>query len=383
VKHYKFGSSTAARTDACQAWVQQSEGIPRKESTFAIDGTIVHGVLEQMALGEAIPDIVEGHRVEKDHIDMAKVMWADTETVLENHSMTEWEPEVTANVSDDVGGTLDLVARNAFNTCMLLDYKTGMGVQVSPANNKQILFAAANLLYGASSAADLVEGCENFIGVIMQPNRAGEVETREWEFTKEQVDRFWQQHQCNIVLAESDDDLVPVAGDHCKFCPANGLCDATTGNLLRMKQIDPEDAEQLAWALGMISQVEDTIKAVEKLAMEQLEVGVEIPGWKLVRGRAGNTTWDDPDKALPKLKRLLRGCKDDDGNRLAAMLETKKFVTPTQAKKILKQGGVATEFLDEITHRPEPKTNVLAPEDDPRAAVLSADALSDALNSIK
>lgn len=384
MKHYPFGSSTAARTDACLAWRQESAGVPNKESAFAIDGTITHGILEMFALDEACPDIVEGHKVEQSHREMAYAMWDDTLAVLKQHDMTEWEPEVTATTAEDVGGTLDLVAANT-TTAMLLDYKTGMGVQVSPVNNKQILFATANMLYGDSPATDLVEGRDLFVGVIMQPNRAGEVETKVWEYTRDQVDAFWEKHQQNICIARDGGDLAPVAGDHCKFCPANGLCDATTGNLLRMAQLDPDDVEQLVWALDHIEAVKQTIKAVEKLAYEQLEVGQEIPGWKLVRGRPGNTSWDDPAAALKKLKRLTRGLRTEDDVRVGALLETKKMVSPTQAKKLLKTAGIEKsqiDKLDMLTHRPDAKGFTLAPESDKREAILSADALGAALNSI-
>ena len=377
MKHYKFGSSTAARTDICQQWAAQSEGVPRKDSEFAQDGTTVHDALEQRALDDCfvidIPD-------RPDLTQLAKDMWAATEQVITKHGALEWEPEVTATSASDVGGTLDLVLATE-DTAILLDYKSGAGVQVSPENNKQILFATANMLYGTSAAADLVDGMTNFVGVIIQPNRAGDIETREWAYTLEQVDAFWFEHCGNIELARKGEGNLE-AGDHCRFCPANGLCDATTGNLLRMQQLDPDDVEQLVWGLSMIEEVKQTIKAIEKKAYDALEIGQEIPGWKLVRGRPGNTSWDDETTALKKLKRLTRGLKLDD-QRVGAMLETKKFISPTQAKALLKRVEVATEFLDEITHRPEPKGLTLAPDADKREAVLSADALHAALNSIR
>jgi hypothetical protein len=385
VKHFPFGSSTAARTDECQQWKDQSKNIPPAEdSPFAIDGTIIHGILEQYALGEMVPpESIEGHPVENHHIDLANDMWDETSLLLQRNGATQWEPEVQATTADDVGGTLDLVAdcsNDTFNFTMLLDYKTGRGIQIDPENNKQILFAAANMLYGSSSATDLIEHNDHFLGVIMQPNQSGEIETREWAFTRERVDAFWKNHQQNIELARrGQGDMNP--GSHCKYCPANGLCDATTGNLLRMKQLDPEDLEQLKWGLDMVEEVKETIKQIEAMAYRQMELGQAIPGWKLVRGRAGSTAWDDPEYALKKLKRMLRGCKVD-GERAITLVETKKLISPTQAKQLLKKAEVATDWLDEITHRPEPKGLTLAKESDKRPAVLSAEAMQDALNSI-
>jgi hypothetical protein len=319
---------------------------------------------------------------------MAYAMWEETLKVLDQHKITEWELEVTASTAEDVGGTLDVVGTDGKGTALLLDYKTGMGVQVEAVNNKQILFAAANLLYGESGAKDLVEGCHRFVGVIMQPDRSGEIGLKEWEFDRDLLDLWWEKHQCNIALARDGIGNLE-AGEHCKFCPANGLCDATTGRLLKMKQIDPEDAEQLAWALDNLKDVEDTIAAVKKLAFEQLEIGMEIPGWKLVQGRAGNLTWDDEETALKEMKKALRAVKDENGKRALPLTQikesivTSKVITPTQAKSLLKKFKAKDDFVEEIANRPPPTKPVLAPADDPREAVLSSAAFAAALNSIK
>lgn len=370
MKHYQFGSSTAARTDACPAWVKESEGVPRKESSFAIDGTITHGILECFALDEACPDIVEGHRVEEEHRTMAYEMWDAAQKVLADHDMVEWEPEVTAVSAGDTGGTLDLVAAARTTKAMLLDYKTGRGVQVSAVNNKQLLFAAANMLYGESSCRDLVEDKETFIGVILQPDSAGEVQTKTWEFTREQVDHFWEHHQVNIAKArEGGGDLC--AGDHCKFCPANGLCDATTGRLLDIQRLDPQDQEQLLEGLDMIAAVQDTIRALEKLAFEQLEVGVELPGWKLVAKRA-TEKWVDEEAAIRKFRRVMGGKKE---------IVQEKLVSPAQMRKLAKAKGLQLD-LDNFTERKSFGTT-LAPESDKREAVLSSSAFKAALDAVK
>jgi hypothetical protein len=381
MKHYTFGSSTAARTNNCQQWRKQSEGIPRQESGAAIDGTIVHGILEAYYLDQPAPEIVEGHRVEQDHIDLANEFQVEVEKLFDKYDVTEYEPEVTGVESDDTGGTLDMVAMTPDGeTMLLIDYKTGMGVQVDPEENAQILFFAAMMLFGESAVEEWADHARQFIGVIIQPNRAGEIETREWAFDVARVEAFWKTHSANIALGREGKGAL-VAGTHCKFCPAQGVCPATTGQMLRLKQLDPDRIEDLAEALSLIESVKETIRAVEKLAYEQLEVGVTIPGWKLVAGRAGNTSWTDPDAALRKLKRITRGLKLD-GERVNAMFEEKKIVTPTAAKKLLKKAGVAEDAIEDLTFRPPPGKHTLAPESDKRPAVLSADALADALNSV-
>jgi hypothetical protein len=387
MQHFKFGSSSAARTDACQGWVSQSEGIPRQESSFAIHGSMIHQILEDRGLDDDYDIKAQLGAVntefdlpyEQDHIDMALEMWAATEKVMADYGVIEYEAETTGTAGEDIGGTLDMIA-NCGDKALLIDYKTGMGVAVSPVNNKQLLFATA-VCEIESGAADMLAPHDNFVGIILQPNRAGEVEIKTWEFTRELVDQFWDNHIANIALAR-EGSTEPVAGDNCKFCPANGLCDATNGNLLRMQQLDPEDIEQLAEGLDLIEQVKATISNLEKLAYQQLEVGMAVPGWKLVEGKLGNTAWDDPLTALKKIKRMVRGLKEADGTRVATMMEVKKMITPTQAKKLLKKHAIALEWMDEITSRPPAKGNTLAKESDKRPAVLSSAGFAAAINSI-
>jgi hypothetical protein len=168
-----------------------------------------------------------------------------------------------------------------------------------------------------------------------------------------------------------------VAGDHCTFCPANGLCDATTGQMLRMQQLDLKDLEQLAWGLDRIEAVKKTITAIEKLAYEQLEVGATIPGWKLVKGRPGNTRWKNTDAAIRRLRRFFGG--------KAAIME-QELMSPTKILGLAKMAGIKDKvapIIEELVERPESDKNTLAKASDPRPAVLSASALAMSLNSIK
>ena len=382
MRHYLFGSSTAHRTEECPAWVEQSEGLPRADSSFAMDGTVIHQLLENAALIDQyrMEDqlgklVVDDHpRVTAEHLQMAQEMWAATRQLLDEYGAIEYEAETTGTAAADVGGTLDMIA-DCGDTALLIDYKTGMGVQVDAVNNRQILFAAA-VCQESSEASDMLDGKDKFVGIIIQPNRAGEVAVKRWEFDQADIAAFWEGHLQKIELARQG-GLTPVAGDHCKFCPANGLCDATTGNLLRMARLDDKNLEQLAWGLDHIEQVKDTIKNIEKRAYEQLEVGAEIPGWKLVRGRPGNTRWIDQGVALARLRRMLGGKKH---------VVKEQLLSPAQVIALAKTIGnlsAVKPVVDELTERPPATKNTLAPASDPRPAVLSASGLSAALDSLK
>ena len=405
MKHYLYGGSTAKRQLNCTAWTQQCEGLPSKESDAAKTGTAIHWMLEQANLeddfvfGDCFDHEIEGVTCTEDMVLLTEDMWNADIALCEKYDVQTWGAETTATHPEFldeegeplIGSTIDKLALGSIeNTPVLIgtDYKSGAGVQVEAIDNSQLLHNFMCMMYDPE-LADLFEGVDNFIGVIIQPGRDGNVYTKEWPFTRDAVKNFEKAYLATVEDSESDDDLEPVAGDHCNFCSARGLCDATTGQLLRMAQLDPEDLEQVAWGLGQIEAVKATIKAIEEKAYTALELGQEIKGWKLVRGKAGNTSWNDADEAFGKLKRVLRAIKNEDGKRVLslpevkALLQTSKTVTPTQAKKILKSHKVDDAFMDDMTFRPEPTGHTLAPESDKRDAILSADALAASLASVQ
>ena len=146
MRHYLFGSSTAHRTEECPAWVEQSEGLPRADSSFAMDGTVIHQLLENAALIDQyrMEDqlgklVVDDHpRVTAEHLQMAQEMWAATRQLLDEYGAIEYEAETTGTAAADVGGTLDMIA-DCDDTALLIDYKTGMGVQVDAVNNLSLI----------------------------------------------------------------------------------------------------------------------------------------------------------------------------------------------------------------------------------------------------
>lgn len=375
--HKRFGSSTAARTDECQLWATRSEGIPNRESSFAIDGTVKHTIMEDLALNPEL-DLSTlvgstcretGETITQDQVNAAREAWVLTLEVMKEHQVEEYEPEVTGTADDDVGGTIDFVGFGR-EKLVILDYKFGMGTQVSPTNNKQVLFATA-VCEIESDCAEEVEKYDDYVGVIVQPNSAGVMVSKVWEFTRDQVDGFWDNHEDNIILAR-DGKGEAVVGKHCKFCLANGVnCPESQGQMLKMEHLDPDHVDQLVTGLDMIESVKDTIRALEKRAYEQLEIGQEVPGWKLVAKRA-TRKWKDESEVITKLRRVMGGIK---------MITTQKVITPAQMEKLAKQEGKAID-LEALTVK-ESSGSTLAHESDKRDALVSSAGLAEALKAVK
>ena len=384
MKHYQHGGSTAKRLKHCQAWTAESEGVPKPTtSPFAISGTAIHHLLEMMNLDdtfdfakyEGVDFIDRGDKVvfDLDMLTLASDMWHADMDVCKRYAVTEWEAETTGEFSEFIGSTVDKVGAGTLpdgTKCVVFtDYKSGAGNQVDAVGNDQLLHNAMTLRKN-STAMDFFEGVDHYVGVIIQPGRDGQVHAKEWQFTKDIVDQFERTYIGLVQLSEADEPPM-AAGDWCQYCPANGLCDATTGNLLKMAQLDPKDTENLAWALDHVSQVKKTIAAVEAMAYQQLEAGVSIVGWKLVRGKPGNTRWIDPEAALKRLRRMFGGKRG---------LVTEKMLSPTQALALAKKlDNNAAPIIAELSERPEATKNTLAPDSDKRPAILSAEAFATAL----
>jgi hypothetical protein len=131
-------------------------------------------------------------------------------------------------------------------------------------------------------------------------------------------------------------------------------------------QIKELDAAQLGQMLERAAVLEDWISDLRALAMQVLESGNPVPGYKLVAKRA-TRQWRDEEQAKQVLLTHL-GHED--------VMEA-KLVSPAQAEKKLKK--LKLPLPDDLIVSVS-TGNTFAPESDPRPAVLQIGRqLNDAL----
>ena len=374
--HATYGSSTAGRTMACPGWVALSEGIPNKESSFAIDGSITHAMLECKGLDDSysfqsqIGEHIEGGVVAQSHVDKAEECWRLAQELFTEHGISEFEPEVRVKMPgvDDMFGTLDLIASSK-DRGFLIDYKCGEGVMVEAVGNAQLLFSAA-LGLRESAGQDLLTPHENFTGVIIQPNDRGD-SVKTWDFTLADVQAFEKEYLAAVASSRKPGAKVKT-GSHCRFCPAAATCPEKTGAALRAKLLDPKKLETLAESMALASELKSWIKTVESAALDQLEAGAKVEGFKLVRKRAIRS-WYAEDEAIEILGAKLGGV-----HNVTAPL---KLLPPGAIEKLASALDVVLD-LEPLTSR-HSSGNTLASSDDRRTAVVSAEGLRASLNSIK
>jgi len=116
--------------------------------------------------------------------------------------------------------------------------------------------------------------------------------------------------------------------------------------------------------------LESWIKEVRALAMQTLEAGLPVPGYKLVPKR-GLRQWVDENKALDAMRDMGLDAKE---------LTEITILSPAKAEKVLKKYKLALPADHVVSVS---SGNTLATEDDPRPAVMQIGAqLSAALGKL-
>ena len=370
------GGSSASRVINCPASVKLSEGVPNKTSTYAAEGTALHAVMEYW-LERAYPEMMSRENcvgVEFEGVTVTQELFVEklfpavcaTVDAFKQYGVTEFEPEgqVFFQSSGLKGafGTCDVFATNDSGDLILLDYKFGDGVLVSPVENKQLMFYAAAALEDPTFK-DWVTGDLNqrvVLGII-QP--AQDPPLQVWETTVRDLAVFTSTLTLAVAAADSP-DVEPRKGDWCRWCPAAPTCPAHLDTARRAAKMSKQDVYQLSVAMDLVRELEPWFKQVKAEAHEQLELGRAVTGYKLVPSRASRK-WVDNDAVQTKLKRMKKLSRED--------YEIVKMVSPPQLEKVCNAAGVDfAQFSDYYTLVSSGTT--LTTEDDPReGVVLQAD----------
>ena len=390
-KHLPFGGSTADRTLNCPAWRQKADKLPPQgSSSFADEGTMLHDCMELIWTDESGVDInsilsdkAATKKTQCGDAVLTPELWEDKlipaneaiDTLMSGYNVEQWycEPFVEL-IEDEAGGSIDMIAFGTNPTSgkrlgLIIDYKFGYN-QVAVENNSQLLF------YALCSCVDpLFEDkfaeCDEILTAIVQPNGQGDV-LDSHIYDIDVLDEF-ELNMYDAIDAARGDNPQPNAGSWCKYCPAAAMCEAKTGEAAKALRLDPKDAATLGDAMAMVKDIEDWVREVKKQTHEQLEIGVDIPGWKLVDKRA-TRKWSD-EELVTGLFKKSRKLKQSD------FLQT-KLISPTQFEKLAKKAGVDFEkYVDYIASVSSGTT--VAPADDPRSSALPSEALkqlSDRLN---
>lgn len=283
----------------------------------------------------------------------AKARTKDALLFLEQKiDLTEFIPEGfgTSDAIIIADGILDVV-----------DLKYGKGVPVSAEGNKQMMVYAL----GALIAFDLMFDIHTVRMTIYQP-RIDNVST--WEISVKDL-REWAETELRPRAKLAFDGAGEfVAGKHCRFCKARGVCKANADYNLQLAKYEFKEAEMLKGEdisdiLDRAKLFRDWLNGVEDYALDQaVNHGKKWPGYKIVEGRS-NRKYSNEDAVAKVLTE--KGYKED-------MFYEKSVVGITKMEKALGK-DVFTALLSPLIIKPTGKP-ALAPLSDKRPAFNSVEA---------
>ena len=347
-KHSKIGASSAGRWFACPGSVKACEGLTVAESEYAKEGTAAHalashclengyaatrflfGVVteDDVVLGASAGKLMKGTPITAEMCTAVQVYLDEVRGIMNKDICRELSVEVKFHLDQlhpDLFGTADAVIYDPdSHDLWVVDYKHGEGVIVNPEDNPQLLYYAVGAAFAkANRKVDQVHLA------IIQP-RAGEGAPKWWHVDAVDLLEFASRLQEAAKATEADDAPL-AAGDHCRWCPAAGICPklkdvAEVAPLDQFKDDKTYDPEYLADSLNRIKALKGWIKAVEDFALSELQRGKPVPGYKLVEKRAIRQ-WKDAAEA----QRTLLG----DGRTEGEIIEPAALKSPAQIEELL------------------------------------------------
>ncbi len=353
------GGSTAKRVINCPGSVALCQKVPPKPSSkYADEGTLLHNVMAEMLgsdkeLRHVLDMEYNGIKLTGELIDEKVRPALDAINEIDPDAQLEFAVEQTVSFGDlipGVFGSCDLIGRIG-DRAIILDWKFGDGVAVEAEENSQLLFYTAAAI--RTPALEWVfKDAKEIECIIVQPPKI-----KRWVTSFDRV-RLFERELTYAVKQSAKPDAPLKIGDHCRWCAAKPICPLMTGAVDRamQAQIKELDVTQLGDMLQRADVLEDWISDLRALALQVLESGNPVPGYKLVQKRA-TRQWKDEESAKQALLQHLS---------MTDVMET-YLISPAQAEKKLKKLKLPMPD-DQIISVSSGTT--LAPESDPRPAVL-------------
>ena len=385
-KHALLSPSSAARWMRCPASVVVTRDMPEDSSPYAIEGTCAHRLAELLLNGadgfpadEAARVIAAG--VDPDSLVEPVRVYVDYVRSLGSEIVTEVSLDISLITKEpEARGTSDAVvfSEGVLHVC---DLKYGKGEPVSAEENPQLAIYAGAALAAFDFLGEIREVCMH----IVQP-RLNSISV--WRVSVDELMAFLADvtragARCLRLLDEyQDPDTVPAesfapGAKACRFCRNRGKCTALAKYALSVAGLELPaplkaslDVQQLAYILDRIGLIKSWMDEVKAAAHAALAEGREVPGYKLVEGRAGSREWTDESKA----EKLLKAWKVPADFRYV-----KSLISPTQAEKLLKLKTLTAEQWDELCGyvSREPGKPTVVPASDKRPAISGRPAAED------
>lgn len=390
---------------ACAGRVVMEAGFPDSDTEYSADGSARHAVVAKCLTDKLPVAGWVGHAVPLDDKGERRVTykadWVDedhdyVETVLKLAEGGDLFVERQVNferfteVKGDSFGTLDAgifkPLPDGTHEMIVIDRKTGYH-EVPVDENKQLMLYALGLLDEFEMVYDISR-----VRLIIHQRAA-----REWDCSIEDLLAFAQEARskaCTVQNAvamhgQVDPDEwhatflnASPSEDACRYCKAMATCPSMQRTVQQLVGADFQDMASgdvefnldecapanLATCMAGVGLLEDFCKAVRAETERRLLAGTDVPGFKLVLGKAGARSWKDADEAEKQLKAMRLKVEE---------MYDLKVISPTSAEKLAKAIGPRQwTKLQPLIGRADPKPSV-APVTDKRDAYVPAPVADD------
>lgn len=277
--HAKLSASGSHTWIPCTASIKACEGIPRKSSVYADEGTLAHDVGECLLLGQPLPEHTdEMLAYVQQYVDYCEELRAPGSTMFveQRVSFARFVPGGGFGTADCIivrKGRLDII-----------DLKYGQGVQVDAQDNPQLRLYA----FGALEQLALEYDVET-VGMHIVMPRLDHISTE--VLPAAELDS-WVEEVVRPAAhaAYTGEGAVFSPGEkQCQFCPAQGSCrarlDVYKGALGYRPERDHITEQEIAAVLDQQAAMESWLKDVRAYALELALEGHKIPGYKVVEAR--------------------------------------------------------------------------------------------------
>lgn len=376
IAHASFGASNSKRRMACPGSLKAEERFPDESSPYAELGTAAHELGEH-CLENGIADVAlciggsfNDHTVDDNmatavqtYVNFVREVEANEAPALlrleQRFSLEDLDPPMP------MFGTSDCtIYGKETGNLWIIDYKHGQGVAVDVEDNAQLKYYALGAVLKIGNKAPI----NQVHTAIVQPrasHRDGSI--RVYSYTKNDILDFGTD-LIDAAHAALAPDAPLIAGDHCKFCKAAGVCSALRGNALAVaqdefgviKSVDDLTPEEIGAYMDKLPLIEEWIKSLRRHAHTMLEAGTSVPGFKLVEKRP-TRRWKNEDELLEWA--ASQNLEDEE-------IFEKKIKSPAQIEKAVGKKNVPRDLIMSVS------TGLsMVPDTDnrPSAALLAAD----------
>lgn len=377
--HTVASPSALHRLMRCPGSAVLCKSVPEKSSSYAEEGTLFHSVMEYILkskLGEQVTNkwvrmYIETYStiaLEKEAIDemvdcvQDAVEWFNLNFV--NASQIIAETRLPMYYSDKDFGTADVIVLFD-DRLVIVDWKYGKGVDVSPNNNPQLISYAVSALKYLSSQHIDIRNFKEIETIIYQPRIYTGDTVKSYKYTMQElvqqskiikgaVDKVYALYSKSANSKIVKENL-SASEEACKFCPAKMICKAYAkqgtellGDLISEKEKLQKHPDDVNW-VEIGKKFEEELPKLKQFFNDVLEYFLVLPAEERPQGvyEARKSSRLSYINNQEKVIEVLRN------NEIDAIDHSIKLITLTELKKQLKKLENKDEILKEITEKRE------------------------------